>query len=43
MNFQHGTASAPTLGPHPAYPVGTGAPYRGGKAAGTWSWPPASI
>jgi hypothetical protein len=29
---------------HPAsYPMGTGSPFPGGKAAGAWSWPLTSI
>lgn len=27
----------------PAYSVGTGGAFTGGRAAGTWSWPPTSI
>jgi len=31
-------------GAHPAsYPMGTGGSFLGGKAAGAWSWPLASI
>jgi hypothetical protein len=33
------TASRPVLGPPASYRVGTGGSFRGGKAAGAWSWP----